>query len=169
MTAVLRTIDRLLGQLELLLSAVALLVIAGCTATGSFFRSIIDDPLVWANEMSVLGLVWLTFLGSSAVYKERGHLAVDAFSALLPARARHLLKLALIVLMGLTIAIVGWYVLTLIPLQHRKLIPGIGLPRSLYGFPLLWMAASMSLSSILHVFDELAVSVAVSAAAGRLA
>ena len=71
--------------------------------------------------------------------------------------------------MGLTIAIVGWYVLTLIPLQHRKLIPGIGLPRSLYGFPLLWMAASMSLSSILHVFDELAVSVAVSAAAGRLA
>ncbi len=153
MIVALRVLDRLLGRLELLIAALALLIATGCVAIGVFFRSMLDDPLAWTNEMGVLGLVWLTFLGSSAVYKERGHLAVDALSFLLPPRGRRALMLGLIVLMGASIAIVGWHMLTLIPLQHRKMISGLDMPRSLHGVPLLWMAASMTLSSIRQLFD----------------
>lgn len=160
MIAWLRNLDLLLGRIELVIAAFALLIATSCVAIGVFFRSMLDDPLAWTNEMGVLGLVWLTFLGSSAVYKERGHLAVDAVSFLLPARGRRMLALTLIVLMGASIAIVGWHMLTLIPLQHRKMISGLDMPRSLHGVPLLWMAVSMTIASICQLFDPPAEPVA---------
>ncbi len=160
MIALLRHLDRGLGRIELVISAFALLIATSCVAIGVFFRSMLDDPLAWTNEMGVLGLVWLTFLGSSAVYKERGHLAVDAVSFLLPARGRRALALVLVVVMGVSIAIVGWHMLTLIPLQHRKMISGLDMPRSMHGVPLLWMAASMTLSSIRQLFDPPAATIA---------
>ena len=153
MLAVLRLVDRLLLRVELALAALSLVVATVGVAVGVFFRSLLDDPLAWTNELAVLGLVWLTFIGASAVYKERGHIAVDAFSHLLSMPARRALGIALILVMGASIAIVGWHMLTLIPLQHRKMISGLDLPRSWHGAPIIWMAASMTLSSIRQLFD----------------
>lgn len=145
--------DRLLGRIELALAAVCLLVATAGVAIGVFFRSLLDHPLAWTNELAVLGLVWLTFIGASAVYKERGHIAVDAVSHMLPAGPRRVLAAALIIVMGVSIALVGWHMLTLIPLQHRKMISGLDLPRSWHGVPVLWMSASMVLSSLRQVIE----------------
>lgn len=149
----LRGLDGALLRVELALSALALIVATGSIAIGVFFRTLLDDPLAWTNELAVLGLVWLTFLGASAVFKERGHIAVDAISFLLPAPARRALGLALVVTMGVSIAIVGWHMLTLLPLQHRKMISGLDLPRSWHGIPVVWMSASMTLSALRQLFD----------------
>lgn len=149
----LRVLDGALRRVELALSALALIVATGSIAIGVFFRTLLDDPLAWTNELAVLGLVWLTFLGASAVFKERGHIAVDAISFLLPAPMRRALGLALIVTMGVSIAIVGWHMLTLLPLQHRKMISGLDLPRSWHGVPIVWMSASMTLSALRQLFD----------------
>jgi TRAP-type C4-dicarboxylate transport system permease small subunit len=151
--AALRGLDAVLLRVELALAALALLVATGSIAIGVFFRTLLDDPLAWTNELAVLGLVWLTFLGASAVFKERGHIAVDAISFLLPAPARRVLALALIALMGASIAIVGWHMLTLLPLQHRKMISGLDLPRSLHGIPIIWMSASMTVSALRQLLD----------------
>ena len=151
--AALRGLDSVLGRLELGLSALGLVAAVGSVAIGVFFRTLLDDPLVWTNELAVLGLVWMTFLGSSALFKERGHIAVDAVSMLLPASARRALALTLILVMGVSVAIVGWHMLTLLPLQHRKMISGLDLPRSWHGAPVVWMSASMTLSALRQLFD----------------
>jgi len=153
MLTALRAVDNALRRIELVIAAASLIVATASIAVGVFFRSLLDDPLAWTNELAVLGLVWLTFIGASAVFKERGHIAVDAVSFLLPAPLRRALSLALLVMMGVSIAIVGWHMLTLIPLQHRKMISGLDMPRSLHGVPLLWMAVSMTLSSLRQLFD----------------
>ena len=72
---------------------------------------------------------------------------------MLPAPARRVLGVALVVTMGGAIAIVGWHMLTLIPLQHRKMISGLDLPRSWHGAPIVWMSASMTLSALRQLFD----------------
>lgn len=149
----LRAVDNLLRRVELFVAALSLVVATASTAIGVFFRSLLDYPLAWTNELAVLGLVWLTFFGASAVFKERGHIAVDAVSFLLPAAARRVLGIALIVTMGVSIAIVGWHMLTLIPLQHRKMISGLDLPRSWHGVPVIWMSASMAFSALRQLFD----------------
>lgn len=153
MLTLLRLADDLLRRVELAIAALSLTVATASMAIGVFFRSLFDHPLAWTNELSVLGLVWLTFIGASAVFKERGHIAVDAVSFLLPASARRILGLALIVTMGVSIAIVGWHMLTLVPLQHRKMISGLDLPRSFHGIPIVWMSASMTFSAIRQLFD----------------
>ena len=153
MLTALRGVDNALRRIELLLAALALVVATASIAVGVFFRSLLDDPLAWTNELAVLALVWLTFIGASAVFKERGHIAVDAVSFLLPAGLRRALALLLIATMGVSIAIVGWHMLTLIPLQHRKMIAGLDLPRSWHGIPILWMSASMTLAAIRQLFD----------------
>ncbi|MFM8681660.1 MAG: TRAP transporter small permease [Alphaproteobacteria bacterium] len=153
MLTLLRRVDDLLRRVELAVAALALVVATAGMAIGVFFRSLLDHPLSWTNELAVLGLVWLTFIGASAVFKERGHIAVDAVSFLLPAPARRVLALSLVVTMGISVAIVGWHMLTLIPLQHRKMISGLDLPRSWHGIPIVWMSASMTFSALRQIFD----------------
>jgi TRAP-type C4-dicarboxylate transport system permease small subunit len=146
-------LDAALRRVELGIAALALVMAVGSIAIGVFFRTLLDDPLAWTNELAVLGLVWLTFLGASALFKERGHIAVDAVSPLLPPMARRVLALALIALMGTSAAIVGWFLLPLLPLQHRKMISGLDLPRSWHGIPVLWMSASMTVSALRQFCD----------------
>ena len=146
-------LDAALRRVELGIAALALVMAVGSIAIGVSFRTLLDDPLAWTNELAVLGLVWLTFLGASALFKERGHIAVDAVSPLLPPMARRVLALALIALMGTSAAIVGWFLLPLLPLQHRKMISGLDLPRSWHGIPVLWMSASMTVSALRQFCD----------------
>jgi TRAP-type C4-dicarboxylate transport system permease small subunit len=57
-------------------------------AVGVFFRSLLDSPLAWTNELGVLGLVWLTFIGAVVVYREHAHLGVDTLVRVLPKAGR---------------------------------------------------------------------------------
>jgi TRAP-type C4-dicarboxylate transport system permease small subunit len=153
MRRVLSAVDGFAGRVELAICVFAIVAATGSIAIGVFFRSLLDHPLAWTNELAVLGLVWMTFLGSSLLYKERGHIAVDAISHVLPARGRRLLAIALVMVMGATIAAVGWHMPRLIELQGRKMISGLDLPRSWHGVPILWMSISMTFSSIRQLFE----------------
>ncbi|MBM3539048.1 MAG: TRAP transporter small permease [Alphaproteobacteria bacterium] len=147
----LRRIDGAIGRLERAVSVLCMVTIVASMAAGILFREILDHPLAWTNELGVLALVWITFFGASALYKEHGHLAVDALSHLLPPAGRRALAAILILIMAASMAVIAWTLLTLIPLQHSKPIPGLDLPRSVYGVPILWMAVSMVLTSLVHL------------------
>ena len=151
--AALARIDLGLDRIEFAIAWVCMVTIVVSMAAGVAFRGLLDHSLAWTNELGVLALVWMTFLGGSALYKRRGHMAVDAVSMLLPPRARRILAATLVAVAGATVALVGWHVLRLIALQHAKPIPGLDLPRSVYGVPVLWMCASMLLTSIRFLID----------------
>ncbi len=151
--AVLAGVDRVLDRVEFAVAWVCMATIVVSMAAGVAFRSLLDHSLAWTNELGVLALVWMTFLGASALYKRRAHIAVEALSLVLPPRGRRILGAALTALIAVTVALVGWHVLRLIPLQHSKPIPGLDLPRSVYGVPVLWMCASMLLTSIRFLLD----------------
>ncbi|MEZ5863770.1 MAG: TRAP transporter small permease subunit [Geminicoccaceae bacterium] len=141
-------LDRLLGRLEWLVAGLCMVTIVVSTALGVLFRDMLDAPLAWANDLGVLALLWLTFIGASALYKEQGHIAVDAMAQMLPDRARQVVGTGLVIMMGAVIAITGWEMVVLVELQATKKIPSLGLPRSFNGIPVLWMAASMTLASV---------------------
>ena len=146
-------IDRAVGRLEWAIAGLCMAIIVVCTGLGVFFRYALNDPLIWSNDMGIVSLTWMTFLGGSALFKERGHIAVEALEQLFPARVSAAFAVALTVLMGTGIAIVGWQMLTLLPLQHTKAIEALNLPRSTYGVPLAWAAASITFSSVRQLLD----------------
>jgi TRAP-type transport system small permease protein len=47
---------------------------------------VLNHSLFWSEEVGRICLVWITFLGASAVYKKRGHLGIDFFVSRLPQR-----------------------------------------------------------------------------------
>ncbi len=155
--------DRGLGRFEWVVSALFLLVIVLSTGLGVFFRYAINNPLIWANDLGIVSLTWMTFFGGSALFKERGHIAVQALEQVLPVRVSTALAVFLTVLMGIGMAIIGWQMITLLPLQQTKIIEALEVPRSAYGLPLAWAASSIALSSVRQLLDG---SLATAVAAG---
>ncbi|WP_167527787.1 TRAP transporter small permease [Desulfosarcina alkanivorans] len=46
-----------------------------------FFRFILGDGIVWAEEIAKYMMVWMALLGASVVYAEQGHISIDFFIA----------------------------------------------------------------------------------------
>jgi len=157
MSAVMRVldaVDRGIGRVEWFVTILLMSAIVVAIGLGVFYRYVLGASLTWSNEVGILALVWLSVIGASALYKERGHIAVDALSQVLPESIRRAIAMLSVVLIGCAMAIIAWKMLVLIPMQHRRMIVGLDLPRSYYGLPLLWMAASMTFTSILHLLRD---------------
>jgi TRAP-type C4-dicarboxylate transport system permease small subunit len=67
-------------------------------------RYAFNSPNQWEEEFSRYAFIWVVFLGAAACSKRKTHIAIDAITAVLPARARTLCSLAVetvvLVLMG---------------------------------------------------------------------
>jgi TRAP-type C4-dicarboxylate transport system permease small subunit len=44
-----------------------------------FFRFVLGDGIVWAEEIAKFMMVWMALLGSAVVFYERGHIAINFF------------------------------------------------------------------------------------------
>lgn len=146
-------LDRLAGRVEWFVAGLCLASIVVCTALGVFFRYVLNDPLVWSNDLGILSLTWLTFTGGSALYKERGHISIEMAEFILSKRLGIAVAVVLTAAMGVGIAIIGWQMLTLIPLQFTKEIEALHIPRAFYGIPLAWACASIAFSSARQLVD----------------
>ena len=44
-----------------------------------FYRFILGDGIIWAEEISKYMMVWMAMLGAAVVYYEHGHIAINFF------------------------------------------------------------------------------------------
>jgi TRAP-type C4-dicarboxylate transport system permease small subunit len=104
----------LLNRAIVVLSAIAL-VLAACVLTYSvvlrYFTSIATD---WTDEMSVFLLIGMSFLSAAWVHSQRGHIGIEALSAVLPARIDRWRRLVVDLLSALFCAFFAWKSWTLL-------------------------------------------------------
>jgi TRAP-type C4-dicarboxylate transport system permease small subunit len=67
-----------------------------------FFKS----PSVWIAQTTEYALLWIVFLGTTWLLREKGHVAVDILHARLPERGRTLLDVAMLSLGALACAVI---------------------------------------------------------------
>lgn len=99
------TVERLLDALLLL--AIAVMVVSICWQV--FGRFVLNHSPGWTEEVARFLMAWITLLGSAAVLRRRGHIAVTFVIDLLPrpvALAVGLLRDLLILVMA---GALGWY------------------------------------------------------------
>lgn len=80
-----------LGWLDRLQDGVLIALIVAMAAVVNLqiiSRYLFDHPFMWAEEVTRLTLVWVTFLGGGLLLRRGSEIMVDSFVALLPARAR---------------------------------------------------------------------------------
>jgi len=99
------TIARWGGRLDAALSFAELAFIGLAMAFPSLLlfvnvvlRYVFLAPISWAEELSIYVIIWIVFVGGSAIVRRRGHLAIDLLPKALPPPARR--SLMIVVLMA---------------------------------------------------------------------
>ena len=130
----------------------AFIIIVVLTVTQVFFRSVLDSPLIWSEEIVRLLLVWVVFLGGAVVCWDGRHLNVDvAFVRLPPSVKRIVRSVNMAVALGFLIAF-GWTSWRIVMLNRFSEIGSITLSMSWIRIPATIGAALMILFILLRVF-----------------
>jgi TRAP-type C4-dicarboxylate transport system permease small subunit len=109
MTTVVRTLERLA---DWLLIALFVLIFALVLAQ-VVFRYVLNDPLVWSEELARLAFVWVAMLTWGLGARRRSHIAVTFLPDMLSRTPRLLLAILVQVLIIVFCAILAWHGVTL--------------------------------------------------------
>jgi TRAP-type C4-dicarboxylate transport system permease small subunit len=80
--AVWRGIDGLVDAVCIVACAILVVV----SFAGVIFRYVLNDSLVWSEELARYLFIWIIFLGAAIGVRQGAHIALDIFVAGLPAR-----------------------------------------------------------------------------------
>jgi|SRR5690625_3017504 len=57
------------------------------------FRYFFHIPFVWSEELAIILMLWLTFLGTAVLMETDEHISIDFFIELFPSVAQHVIEL----------------------------------------------------------------------------
>lgn len=80
-------IDRLTKSVAVILASVLTMVVLAQV----FFRKVLNSSLQWSDELSVVLMIWLVFIGAAIVMRNWEHISISIFVNLLPIRSRRYL------------------------------------------------------------------------------
>ena len=116
------------GRIEDAFLAVTSVLLLGTVAAQIVSRYILNISLSWPDEVSRILLVWLTFIGTAAVMKRRGHMGLEFLAEKVGQRRGHLVDAVLstfVVAFALVVIWSGW----LMTLQGaERLSPALHIP-----------------------------------------
>ena len=102
--AVGRTLDaigRVNAEFCRLAVALAAVLIAGMTAivlTGVFFRYVLNDSIAWAEDASILAMIWVAFLVAPFGYRYGGHVSIELFVDMMPEPVMRIMRIVINIL-----------------------------------------------------------------------
>lgn len=105
-------INRLSGLINSIIEPIVFVltvVLTILTATGVFFRYVLDSPIIWLSEVTLLVFAWMIFFAVSIAFKKQEHISLEFLSNALPRGGNRVLKvlILLIVIAFLLIAIIA--------------------------------------------------------------
>jgi TRAP-type transport system small permease protein len=69
------------------------------------FRYVVQSSPPWTEEFSRFNFIWLTFMGSTAVFRRKGHLIIDTLVMLLPPRVNRVLNVPVQIMISVLLLI----------------------------------------------------------------
>ena len=115
---------------------------------GVVFRSI-GQSLVWYDEVASILLAWLTFYGSALAAVKHAHIGCPEVVAMLPPRARYVLRFvaeALVIAFFALLAWVGYSILDVLATDHLVSLPAV---------PVNYVQSVLPISAVLIILAEI--------------
>ncbi|ATI44000.1 transporter (plasmid) [Pacificitalea manganoxidans] len=83
-------------------------------------RYAFNAPLIWSEEFVKLLIVWITFIGASAVCYDGRHLNVEVFLKAAPPRLRAAMRVFNAVVSLGFLSVLGWHSITLVKIEMMQ-------------------------------------------------
>ncbi len=147
----LEAISNVLSRICLLLAGTALVVMTAIFAWLVFGRYVLNDTPTWVEQVSLLLVMVIAFLGAAVGVQQDTHLSVVLFRTMLPAKVRTVFVFVTDVLMAAFGALMFWYGLELTQFKWNTLIPLIQWSEGLRSLPLTICGALVFLFSVGHL------------------
>lgn len=147
-------VSRLLDLVTLLIvivSGVMMVVLIAIFGWLVFGRYVLNDTPTWVEQVSLLLVVWITFLGAAVGVRQNLHLSTDFVRDALPGPARvplTLLAHAAMICLGVVMAFYGWELTTS---SLDRIIPMLGIAEGWRDLPVAVCGVLMALFSLEHL------------------
>lgn len=86
-------LKKLFNPIDDIIAVFALSVVTFLTIINVFCRFILNNPISWAEEVTLGFFIWLIFVGISSAMKRGGHIGVDYFINKMPVTLRKIFTL----------------------------------------------------------------------------
>lgn len=103
-------------------------VIIVSTFTAVFFRYVLNESIIWAEELARYLFVWLAFLGSALALKNRMHIGLDLIISSLPPKSKTVMEGLITVLVGVFLVFVITASVTVVEVTMRQRSSALGIP-----------------------------------------
>ncbi len=67
----------------------------GIVAASVFYRYVLNDSLTWAEDVSLMMMIWMAFLVAPTAYRHSANVSLDTLRKLIKGRVGHLLSFAI--------------------------------------------------------------------------
>ncbi|WP_231507743.1 TRAP transporter small permease [Bacillus sp. UNC41MFS5] len=124
---ILLVIDRALEGFALLALVSMILIVTMQVITRKLFNFV----FFWSEEVTLLLLIWFSFMGIAIGFREKLHLGMDSFTNLFPKPINWILDKIIftsIFLFGFYLVFYGW---NFTKMMHSSILPATGLPNSI--------------------------------------
>ena len=125
-----------LSRICIFLAGIALVVMTVIFAWLVFGRYVLNDTPTWAEQVSLLLIMVISFLGAAAGVHHNTHLSVNIFRSVVPDWMRTIFVIVTDLLMMVFGGMMFWYGMELTRFKWNSLIPLIQLPEGLRSLPL---------------------------------
>lgn len=125
-----------ISRLCILLAGIALVVMTVIFAWLVFGRYVLNDTPTWVEQVSLLLIMVISFLGAAAGVNHNTHLSVVIFRSIVPVWTRTVFVIVTDLLMLVFGGMMFWYGMELTRFKWTSLIPLIQVPEGLRSLPL---------------------------------
>lgn len=141
----------LLARLCVLLAGISIVVMTAIFAWLVFGRYVLNDTPTWVEQVSLLLVMVIAFLGAAAGVHNHTHLSVVVFRNIVPTKIRTLFVIITDVMMAGFGGMMFWYGIELTKFKWNTLIPLIQWSEGLRSLPLTISGALVFLFSLGHL------------------
>lgn len=118
-----------------------------------FFRYVLQKPFSWTEEVVLLCMVWMVFLGASIATKHNEHIVIDFVIALVPRGVARIMEIATtIVVIGVLVVMV-WQGIQLVQRTQFMTTTALGIPTMYVYFAVPFSAVLMIIHNLRRLFS----------------
>jgi len=111
-----------------------------------FFRYVLNSSLLWAEEVGIYAMAWLTFLGSSLLLRDWGHIGINVLLRKAPDRARVVLVFCVEATVLLFLLFLAYYGTTTALFGFSRRSPSMG-------FSTWWLKLAVPIGAVLMTLN----------------